>query len=125
MFNLTLWRPAMIAAATVTALAAGGGAAYAAAIPSATPGSTAPGGVIYATGVHASSAQSIRSSSPDGALTLKTTNAYAADQTSPNWSGYVTPEKRERRQVDFHHLHRSRFHHLHGHRYGVLFLGWS
>ena len=93
MFNLTLWRPAMIAAATVTALAAGGGAAYAAAIPSTTPGSTAPGGVIYATGVHASGAQSIRSSSPDGALTLKTTNAYAADQTSPNWSGYVTPVK--------------------------------
>jgi Peptidase A4 family/PASTA domain len=93
MFNLTLWRPAMIAVATVTALAAGGGAAYAAVIPSTAPASTAPGGVIYATGVHASAAQSIRSSSPAGALTLKTTDAYAADQTSPNWSGYVTPEK--------------------------------
>src|ERR1700684_2624992 len=93
MFNLTLWRPAMIAVATVTALAAGGGAAYAAVIPSTAPASTAPGGVIYATGVHASAAQSIRSSSPDGALTLKTTDAYAADQTSNNWSGYVTPVK--------------------------------
>jgi Peptidase A4 family/PASTA domain len=92
MFNLTLWRPAMIAAATVTALAAGGGAAYAAAMPSTAPTSTAPGSVIYATGVHASAAQNIRSSSPDGALTLKTTDAYA-DQTSNNWSGYVTPEK--------------------------------
>jgi hypothetical protein len=93
MFNLTLWRPAMIAVATVTALAAGGGAAYAAAIPSTAPASTAPGGVIYATGVQASAAQSIRSSSPAGALTLKTTDAYAADQTSTNWSGYLTPEK--------------------------------
>ena len=93
MFNLTLWRPAMIAAATVTALAAGGGAAYAAAIPSTATPSTTPGGVIYATGVHASAAQSIRSSSPDGALSLKTTDAYAADQTSPNWSGYVTAPK--------------------------------
>jgi hypothetical protein len=94
MFNLTLWRPAMIAVATVTALAAGGGAAYAAATPSSAPASTAPGAVIYATGVHAGAVQSIRSSSPDGALTLKTTDAYAADQTSPNWSGYVTPEKK-------------------------------
>jgi hypothetical protein len=93
MFNLTLWRPAMIAVATVTALAAGGGAAYAAATPSTAPASTAPGGVIYATGVHASPVQSIRSSSPAGALTLKTTDAYAADQTSPNWSGYVTTAK--------------------------------
>jgi hypothetical protein len=92
MFNLTLWRPAMIAAATVTALAAGGGAAYAAAIPSTATASTAPGGVIYATGVHASAANSIESSSPAGALTLKTTDAYAADQTSTNWSGYLTPE---------------------------------
>jgi Peptidase A4 family/PASTA domain len=92
MFNLTLWRPAMIAAATVTALAAGGGAAYAAAMPSTAPTSTAPGSVIYATGVHASAAQSIRSSSPDGALTLKTTDAYA-DQTSSDWSGYVTAAK--------------------------------
>jgi hypothetical protein len=93
MFNLTLWRPAMIAVATVTALAAGGGAAYAAAIPSTAPASTAPGSVIYATGVHAGAAQSIRSSSPAGTLTLKTTDAYAADQTSTNWSGYVTPVK--------------------------------
>jgi hypothetical protein len=93
MFNLTLWRPAMIAVATMTALAAGGGAAYAAATPSTAPASTAPGGVIYATGVHASPVQSIRSSSPAGALTLKTTDAYAADQTSPNWSGYVTTAK--------------------------------
>jgi Peptidase A4 family/PASTA domain len=98
MFNLTLWRPAMVAVAAVTALAAGGGAAYAAAIPSTAPGSTAPGstapgGIIYATGVHASAAQSIRSSSPDGALTLKTTDAYAADQISTNWSGYVTKPK--------------------------------
>jgi len=91
MFNLTLWRPAVIAAATVTALAAGGGAAYAAAIPSTAPASTGPGAVIYGTGVHASAAASIRSSSPAGALTLKTTDAYAADQTSTNWSGYVTP----------------------------------
>ena len=91
MFNLTLWRPAMVAVATVTALAAGGGAAYAAAIPSTAPASSAPGGVIFATGVHASAAQSIRSSSPDGALSLKTTDAYAADQTSTNWSGYLTP----------------------------------
>jgi hypothetical protein len=91
MFNLPLWRPAMIAAATVTALAAGGGAAYAAAIPSTAPASTGPGAVIYGTGVHASAAASIRSSSPAGALTLKTTDAYAADQTSTNWSGYVTP----------------------------------
>ena len=58
MFNLTLWRPAMIAVATVTALAAGGGAAYAAAIPSTAPVSTAPGAVIYATGVHAGAVQS-------------------------------------------------------------------
>jgi Peptidase A4 family/PASTA domain len=93
MFNLTLWRPAMIAVATVTALAAGGGAAYAAAIPSTAPASTDPGAVIYATGVHAGAVQSIRSSSPDGALTLKATDAYAADQTSTNWSGYVTPVK--------------------------------
>jgi hypothetical protein len=93
MFNLTLWRPAMIAAATVTALAAGGGAAYAAAIPSTAPTATTPGGVIYATGLHASAVESIRSSSPAGALTLKTTNTYAADQTSPNWSGYVTAPK--------------------------------
>jgi len=92
MFNLTLWHPAMIAAATVTALAAGGGAAYAAAIPSTAPASTTPGGVIYATGVHASAANSIESSSPAGALTLKTTDAYAADQTSTNWSGYLSPE---------------------------------
>jgi Peptidase A4 family/PASTA domain len=91
MFNLTLWRPAMIAAATVTALAAGGGAAYAAAIPSTTPAATGPGAGIYATGMHASAVESIRSSSPAGALTLKTTDAYAADQTSTNWSGYVTP----------------------------------
>ena len=91
MFKMTLWRPAMIAAA-VTALAAGGGAAYAA-TPSAAPASTAPGGVIRATGVHPGAVKSIKSSSPDGALTLKTTDAYAADQTSPNWSGYVTPEK--------------------------------
>jgi hypothetical protein len=91
MFNLMLWRPAMIAVATVTALAAGGGAAYATVMPSIAPASTAPGSVIYATGLHASAAQSIRSSSPDGALTLKTTDAYA-DQTSNNWSGYVTPE---------------------------------
>jgi hypothetical protein len=93
MFNLTLWRPAMIAVATATALAAGGGAAYAAAMPSTAPVSTAPGAVIYATGVHVGAVQSIRSSSPDGALTLKTTDAYAADQTSNNWSGYVTPVK--------------------------------
>jgi len=92
MFNLTLWRPAMVAVATVTALAAGGGAAYAAAMPTA-PASTAPGGVIYATGVHPSAVQSLRSASPAGALNLKTTDAYAADQTSPNWSGYVTPVK--------------------------------
>ena len=91
MFNLTIWRPAMVAVATVTALAAGGGAAYAAAIPSNAPASSAPGGVIFATGVHAGAAQSIRSSSPDGALSLKTTDAYAADQTSTNWSGYLTP----------------------------------
>ena len=98
MFNLTLWRPALIAVATATALAAGGGAAYAAAIPSTPPAataptSTAPGGVIYATGVHASAVQSIKSSSRAGALTLKTTDAYAADQTSTNWSGYVTTPK--------------------------------
>jgi hypothetical protein len=91
MFNLTLWRPAMIAVATVTALAAGGGAAYAADMPSTAPVSTGPGSVIYATGVHASAVQSIRSSSPAGTLSLKTTDAYAADQTSTNWSGYVTP----------------------------------
>jgi hypothetical protein len=42
--------------------------------------------------VHASAVQSIRSSSPAGALTLKATDAYAADQTSTNWSGYLTPE---------------------------------
>jgi len=93
MFNLTLWRPAMVAAATVTALAAGGGAAYAAAMPSTAPTSTAPGAIIYATGLHGSAVESTRSSSPAGALTLKTTNAYAADQTSPNWSGYVTAPK--------------------------------
>jgi Peptidase A4 family/PASTA domain len=92
MFNLMLWRPAMIAVATVTALAAGGGAAYAAATPSTAPASTAPGGAIYATGVHAGAARSIRSSSPDGALTLKTTDAYA-DEYSSDASGYVTPEK--------------------------------
>jgi hypothetical protein len=95
MFNLTLWRPAMIAVATVTALATGGGAAYAAAMPSTAPASTAPGAVIYATGVHAGAVQSMSSSSPDGALTLKTTDAYAADQISNNWSGYVTPVKKE------------------------------
>ena len=126
MFNLTLWRPAMIAVATVTALAAGGGAAYAAAIPSTAPASTAPGSVIYATGVHAGAAQSIRSSSPAGTLTLKTTDAYAADQTSTNWSGYVTPVKAGvSYRGDFHHLHRSRFHRLHEHRHGVLVLGRS
>jgi hypothetical protein len=92
MFKMTLWRPAMIAAATVTALTAGGGAAYAA-TPSATPASTAPGAVIHATGVHPGAATSIESSSPAGALNLKTTDAYAGDETSPNWSGYVTPEK--------------------------------
>src|ERR1700691_1898534 len=92
MFKMTLWRPAMIAAVTVTALAAGGGAAYAA-TPSAAPAAPAPGGVIRATGVRPSAVKSIRSSSPDGALTLKTTDAYAADQTSDNWSGYVTAEK--------------------------------
>ena len=91
MFNLTLWRPAMIAAATVTVLAAGGGAAYASSIPSAPPAATGPGAVVYGTGVHAGAAASIRSSSPAGALTLKSTDAYAADQTSTNWSGYVTP----------------------------------
>jgi hypothetical protein len=94
MFNLMLWRPAMIAVGTVTALAAGGGAAYAAAMPSTAPASTAPGAVIYATGVHAGAVQSMSSSSPDGALTLKTTDAYAADQISNNWSGYVTPVKK-------------------------------
>jgi hypothetical protein len=94
LFNLTLWRPAMIAVATVTALAAGGGAAYAAAMPSTAPASTTPGGVIYATGVHASAVQSMKSSSPDGALTLKTTDAYAADQISDNWSGYETTPKK-------------------------------
>jgi hypothetical protein len=92
MFNLTLWRPALIAAATVTALAAGGGAAYAAAIPSTSSTSTTPGSVIYATGVHAGPAQNISSSSSDGTLALKTTNAYA-DEVSTDWSGYVTAAK--------------------------------
>jgi hypothetical protein len=42
--------------------------------------------------VQPSAVKSIHSSSPDGALNLTPTHAYAGDQTSPNWSGYVTPE---------------------------------
>ena len=91
MFKMTLRRPAMIAAAAVTALAAGGGTAYAA-TPSVAPASTAPGAVVRATGVPAGAVKSIKSFSPAGALTLKTTDSYA-DQTSDDWSGYVTPEK--------------------------------
>jgi hypothetical protein len=91
MFKMTLRRPAMIAVATVTALAAGGGTAYAATSPAALA-STAPGGVIRATGVRAGAVKSIKSSSPAGALTLKSTDAYAG-QESDDWSGYVTPEK--------------------------------
>ena len=80
----------MIAAAAVTALAAGGGTAYAATSPPA-PASTAPGGIIRATGVRPGAVKSIKSSSAAGALTLKTTDAYA-DVESTDWSGYVTPE---------------------------------
>jgi len=48
-----------------------------------------PGSSIHATGVRPGAIKHISSST--GTLTLKSTNAYA-DQTSDNWSGYVTPE---------------------------------
>ena len=123
MFNLTIWRPAMVAVATVTALAAGGGAAYAAAIPSTAPASSAPGGVIFATGVHAGAAQSIRSSSPDGALTLKTTMPTRRIRPRPTGRA-VTPRRRERtRRLP----PPSPFPlpSLHAHRHGLVFLGRS
>jgi hypothetical protein len=72
----------ILAAAVLAALAVSGTAG-------ASTAAGHPGSIIHATGVKPGAVSHVSSST--GTLTLKPTKAYA-DQTSANWSGYVTPE---------------------------------